>query len=231
MLTATAKNDLAALRQQGFNPTDEEIIKLNDLAIRIEQGKETTPANMPRIGFAGNVVLHEPTIGAIQWWNDFGSDAAFTSKGRLMTYFFMLANARRIDYLNQFQRPKDIRREVKKWKSKLDSTEQELWRAMMWVKFGSNEVEEEITNKINDSTENEQTMNDLWQNLITAAGSIGVTPDMLKTQTQSELVATLIQANIHARIPMKMSVAKDYIAYRLLLRNIEDRCMKETENG
>lgn len=231
MLTATAKNDLAALRQQGFNPTDEEIIKLNDLAIRIEQGKETTPANMPRIGFAGNVVLHEPTIGAIQWWNDFGSDAAFTSKGRLMTYFFMLANARRIDYLNQFQRPKDIRREVKKWKSKLDSTEQELWRAMMWVKFGSNEVEEEITNKISDSTENEQTMNDLWQNLITAAGSIGVTPDMLKTQTQSELVATLIQANIHARIPMKMSVAKDYIAYRLILRNIEDRCMKETENG
>jgi hypothetical protein len=183
MLTATAKNDLAALRQQGFNPTDEEIIKLNDLAVRIEQGKETTPANMPRIGFAGNVVLHEPTIGAIQWWNDFGSDAAFTSKGRLMTYFFMLANARRLDYLLSFKTPKEIRKEVRSWKSKINATDKELWRAMMWVKFGSNEVEEEITNKINDSIENEQTMNDLWQNLITAAGSIGVTPDMLKTQT------------------------------------------------
>lgn len=65
MLTETAKNDLAALRAAGFSPTDEEIVKLNDLAIRIERGKDTTPANMPRVAFAGNVVLHEPTIGAI----------------------------------------------------------------------------------------------------------------------------------------------------------------------
>lgn len=65
MLTETAKNDLAALRQQGFKPTDEEVVALNDLAIRIERGKDTTPANMPRVAFAGNIVLHEPTVGAM----------------------------------------------------------------------------------------------------------------------------------------------------------------------
>ena len=83
MLTETAKNDLAALRAAGFAPTDEEVIKLNDLAIRIERGKETTPANMPRVAFAGNVVLHEPTTAAIEWWNDVGRDADFTTDGRL----------------------------------------------------------------------------------------------------------------------------------------------------
>ena len=68
MLTELARQDLKALRAQGFNPTDEEIVALNDLAIRIERGQNTTPYNMPRIGFAGSCVLHEPTVGALQWW-------------------------------------------------------------------------------------------------------------------------------------------------------------------
>ena len=229
MLTATAKNDLAALRQQGYTPTDEEIIRLNDLAIRIERGKETTPANMPRIGFAGNVVLHEPTIGAIEWWNNYGCDAAFTDSGRLLTYFFMLSNSRNVSYLNTLTTPKDIRKAVSKWKRNIDATDKELWRAMMWVKYGTEEIEIENQERINDSLQNEETMNTLWYNLIAAAGAIGVTPDMLKTQTQSELISTLIQANLHARIPMKTSVAKDYISYRQLIREIEDRC--NTERG
>ena len=114
---------MAALRQQGFKPTDEEVVKLNDLAVRIERGKETTPANMPRVGFAGSVVLHEPTIGAIEWWNDFGHDAAWTNDGRLETYFFMLAHARSLDYLMSLQRPKDIRNAVRKWKKRVDATQ------------------------------------------------------------------------------------------------------------
>ena len=227
MLTATAKNDLAALRLQGFKPTDDEIIKLNDLAIRIERGKDTTPANMPRVGFAGNVVLHEPTIGSIEWWSNYGCDAAFTDNGRMMIYFFMLANAKNLNYLNSLTTPKEIRKAVKKWKKNIDATEKELWRSMMWVKFGTEELEIENKERINDSLSNEDTMNNLWYNLIVAAGAIGISPDMLKTQTQSELIATLIQANIHARIPMKTSVAKDYISYRLLLKQIEDRCNNE----
>lgn len=65
MLAETARLDLAALRAAGFSPTDEEIIKLNDIALRIEHGKDTTAVNAPRTAFAGNVVLHEPTIGAL----------------------------------------------------------------------------------------------------------------------------------------------------------------------
>lgn len=65
MLSKMAKSDLDALRQGGHHPTDEDIIRLNDLALKIERGKDTTPANMPRIAFAGNIILHEPTIGAM----------------------------------------------------------------------------------------------------------------------------------------------------------------------
>lgn len=223
MLTETARQDLAALRAAGYSPTDEEIVRLNDLAIRIERGKDTTPANMPRVGFAGNVILHEPTIGAIEWWNDYGRNAAWTSNGRLMTYFFTLAHARSLDYLSTIQRPKDVRNAVRKWRKTVDATEAELWRALIWVKYGADDVAADVKRKIHDSMENEETMDALWFNLISAAGAVGVTPDDLKTNTQSELVALLVQANIHARIPMKQSIAEDYLAYRQTMRQIEER--------
>lgn len=181
MLTETARHDLAALRAAGYAPTDEEVVRLNDLAIRIERGKETTPANMPRVGFAGNVILHEPTIGALEWWQDFGKDAAWTTDGRLMTHFFMLAHARRLDYLNTLQRPKDIRAAVKKWQKMIDATQAELWRAAMWVKFGAEDARMELDRKIADSMANEETMDALWYNLIAAAGALGVAPADLKT--------------------------------------------------
>jgi hypothetical protein len=59
------KTDLELLRKNGFSPTDEEVVKLNDIALRIEKGKEISPVNMPRIAHAGNITLHEPTIGSM----------------------------------------------------------------------------------------------------------------------------------------------------------------------
>ena len=171
------------MRAAGYEPTDEEVIRLNDLAIRIERGKETTPANMPRVGFAGNVVLHEPTIGGIEWWNDFGKDAAWTNDGRLLTYFFMLAHARMIDYLSSLQKPKEIRTAVKKWKKSIDATTEELWRAMMWVKFGTEGIDEDMRKKVKGALDDEEAMDMLWFNVISSAGALGLTPSDLKTHT------------------------------------------------
>lgn len=218
MFSELAKNDLEALRKSGYNPTDEEVIKLNDLANKIERGKYTTPANHPRMGFAGNVVLHEPTIGALEWWETFGRDSALTNKGRLNAYFFMLANSRNVEYLDKLQTPKEIRKAVRAWKSKCDATENELWRALMWVRYGTEDTEPK-----QDGTESEEALDWLWQTVIVASGSLNLTPQQLRTQTQSTITGMLIQANLRARIPMKNSVAKDYIAYRQLLKQIEDR--------
>lgn len=102
MLSKLAKTDLESLRSAGYSPTDEEIIRLNDLAIRIERGKETTPANMPRIAVCGNVVLHEPTVGSIQWWENFGKNASYGDEMKMMVYYWTLAFANEVEYLNKF---------------------------------------------------------------------------------------------------------------------------------
>ena len=229
MLCKMAEIDLAQLRKNGHTPTDAEIIELNDLAIRIESGQNTTPYNHPRVGFAGNVILHEPTIGGIEWWNYYGSDSAFTNKGRLMTYFFMLANCRRLDYLNRFQTPKEIRNEVRNWKKSIQATEDELWRALMWVRFATENTNTENKKLIQNTLDSEESMNNLWGNVIIAAGVLGLSPNDLRTITQTELLNTLIQANLHSKIPMKKSVAQDYISYTQLIKKIESRDLEKNE--
>ena len=229
MLTKTAELDLIELRKKGCQPTDSEIVELNDLAVRLESGKDTTPCNHPRIGFAGNIILHEPTIGGLEWWNNYGSDSSWTNTGRIYTYFFMLANCRRLEYLNKFQIPKEIRKEVRKWRKTIQATESELWRALMWVKYGNENTDIENKKRVQSSLDSEESMNNLWGNVIVAAGALGISPNDLKTVTQSELLNTLIQANLHARIPMKKSVAQDYIAYTQLLKKIESRGIKDHE--
>lgn len=64
MLSELAKNDINALQQSGCVLTAEEIVELNDIACEIEMGKYTTPQNHPRIAFANNTPIHEPTVGS-----------------------------------------------------------------------------------------------------------------------------------------------------------------------
>lgn len=234
MLSELARADLAALRQAGFDPTDEDVVKLNDLALEIERGRDTTPANHPRFAFAGSVVLHEPTVGSLIWWDEFGKDAAFTNDGRLMTYFFMLAHSRRLDYLATLETPREIRKAVKAWKKRIDATQDELWRACLYVKHGAESAGGNPV--VRTSLGEGEALDILYNDLIQAAGALHVHPDELKTLTHSALLDSLIQASVFAHVPMKKSVAGNYIAYRRLMKQIEERgkaekAGEEDENG
>lgn len=178
MFAKLAKIDIESLRQQGFSPTDEEVIKLNDIALRIESGKESTAVNMPRVAKAGSITLHEPTIGAMQWWYDYGHDSQFSSKQLMNTYFFMLANARNLEVLSQLTSPKDIQKAVKQWMKTVDATEGELWRALLYVKHAEVDLGES-----KEEVREEDVMNRLWMTVIAAAGALGMVPDQLKTAT------------------------------------------------
>lgn len=217
-----AKNDLMSLREQGYQPTDEEIIKLNDLALKIERGKETTPANMPRIAVVGNVVLHEPTVGSIQWWENFGKNASYSDEMKMMVYYWTLTYATEVDYLNKFKSHREIFKEVKNWSKKLTCTEEQLWKGLLWVKFGGDN-ENPNDQKIKEILDDEQTMNYIWSIVLKVSSSTGIKVEELMTRTQTELSYMLVQSYILAHIPIKQSVADNYIAYRMLIKKIEER--------
>lgn len=216
MFSGLAKNDLKRLRDEGYDITDEEVIALNDLAVQIEAGKETTVANHPRFAFAGNVVLHEPTIGALEWWWGYGIDAAWTTKGKLNTYYFMLAHARALDILTPLKRPSDINRAVKIWLKSVEATDAELFRALLYVKHGA-QYEPSDEESVQDDG-----LDQIWQLLIMCAGQMGVKPDDLKTCTQSELLH-LIGHSAKAGLQIKPSIAKQYIRYQMMIKGIESR--------
>ena len=217
-----AKNDLMSLREQGYQPTDEEIIKLNDLALKIERGKETTPANMPRIAVVGNVVLHEPTVGSIQWWENFGKNASYSDEMKMMVYYWTLTYATEVDYLNKFKSHREIFKEVKNWSKKLTCTEEQLWKGLLWVKFGGDN-DNPNDQKIKEILDDEQTMNYIWSIVLKVSSSTGIKVEELMTRTQTELSYMLVQSYILAHIPIKQSVADNYIAYRMLIKKIEER--------
>lgn len=222
MFAKLAQHDLERLRAAGYTPTDAQVIRLNDLAVRIERGKNTTAANMPRIAAAGNVTLYEPTIGAIEWWHNFGRDAAWTTRGRLNIYYWMLAHATDPGAFYKLEKPSAIRRTVRLWLKGVFATEGELWRALLWVKSGEHADDESPRRALDSTIEEDETMDRLYSAVIAASGALSMRPEDLRTVTTDTLTSLLIAANLHAKIPVRTSVAKDYIAYKLCLKDIEN---------
>lgn len=220
MLSPMAKNDIQRLRENGCEITDEEVIALNDLALEIENGKDTTAVNHPRFAFAGNVVLHEPTVGALEWWWSYGIDAAWTPKGKLHTYYFMLAFSRDVELLSALKRPRDINKAVKAWLKGVSATDGELFRALMYVKHGVKGTPE--SPEENESQSQKDSLDVLSQLLVMCSGQTGISPDSLKTKTKTELMH-LIRFSSRAGLAIKPSIARQYIRYQQIVREIESR--------
>lgn len=219
MFSELAKNDIRRLREQGYEPTDEDVIALNDLAVEIESGRETTAANHPRFAFAGNVVLHEPTVGALEWWWSYGNDAAWTTGGKLHTYFFMLAHSRDVALLNTLVHPKDINRAVKSWLKGVAATDGELFRALLYVKHGASYACGEEDGKPADG---DSKLDILEHLLLLCTGQTGTSVDTLKTCTETQLMH-LIRFSAKAGVSFKPSIASQYIRYQQMVREIESR--------
>ena len=222
MFAELAKHDLARLRANGYDVTDEEVIALNDLAVQIESGKDTTVANHPRFAHAGNVVLHEPTIGALEWWWAYGHDAAWTSKGQLRTHFFMLAHSRDLGLLNSLQTASAINKAVRTWLKGVGATDDELLRAMMFVKHGVNWI---LPTEKPQPPDADKRLDHLFTLLSIAAGQTGIKPEDLKTQTETQLMQMLAMSG-KAGLQFKPSIATLYIRYQQMIRRIEERGKK-----
>ena len=115
------------------------------MALKIETSFDTS-THAPRTAIVGSynnntsICLHEPTVGALCWWYEFGSNASQDADDKLMIYFFMLANARDLDALNALKTPRDILRAVANWMRKCSATNEELWAGLLWVKFGNEDA-------------------------------------------------------------------------------------------
>ena len=144
-----------------------------------------------------------------------------------MVYYWSLAFATEVEYLNKYKTHREIAREVKRWKRNLNCTEDQLWKGLLWVKYGGDH-DNPNTESVKERLDDDATMRSLWAMVLKVSSYSGITVEDLMTRTQCDISYMLMQSYLLAHIPIKQSVADDYIAYRMMIKQIEDR---GSENG
>ena len=68
MTSKLAKSTIEKWWSEGLKPTVEDIVRLNALGLKVENGAEAYDfAACPRVAFLGDYMLFEPTVGKRAW--------------------------------------------------------------------------------------------------------------------------------------------------------------------
>lgn len=68
MKSEMAAEDLEEMREQGLNPSVDDIIRLNALGLKVELNPSSGEYYaLPRVSYLGNLTFREPTIGHAMW--------------------------------------------------------------------------------------------------------------------------------------------------------------------
>lgn len=232
MVADLARDDFEDLRAEGLNPTLDDFDRLNQLALRLEAGAETTPANHPRIGWAGDVPFREPTAAALMWLQDCASRLD-GDDARQAAFYFACAHAARPDVFKGLDAPKDIRRALKEWLRTLPCTVREMARACHYAAWGFDDAvpaEPELARAHREKSgrgKGVENMERLERIASQAAALTGIPYSELLAQTPSRLNAMVVAVQVEAGACLKLDVAKVQVRYSATLKEIRERLERE----
>ena len=233
MISQLAKEDLDDLRAEGLTPSDEDVIRLHALALKISDGNETTAYNAPRFAVAGGKVFWEPTMAALFWYayaKRYADDEATED----WFFAFACAHGRERGYLDGLRDPEEIQCALGHFIGTTTATKAEVVNAVYYASVGIDEVEAEKTElakqceKSELPTERERrNFAALEERLARAAVATGLTFDDLMTQTPSRLRGMIYAAHVEAGMEMTKTSAKAHADYLATLNAITKRLRAE----
>ena len=235
MVADLARDDFNDLRAEGLNPTLEDFDRLNQLAVRLEDGAETTPANHPRIGWAGDVPFYEPTAAAVMWLQDYARRVPCDEETQQSFLYFALAHGRDPAVFDGLEKPGEIGKAVKAWLRKLPCTEREMARACHYAAWGIDDaVPAQTPKKLEylrrkNKTAAAENLQKLERVLAAAAAASGMTYFDLLACTPSRLNAMVVAAQIEGGAKVSADMAKLQVDYSATLHEIRERLVKERE--
>lgn len=232
MVAELARGDFEDMKAEGLNPTLDDFDRLNLLALRLEDGAETTPASHPRIGWAGDIPFHEPTAAALMWIHDCvarldGDDA------RQAAFYFACAHATRPEAFAGLEAPKDIRRAVKSWLKTMPCTVREMARACHYAAWGFDDAvaaDTELAKECRRRSGRDaaaENMDRLERTVSSAAVLTGMSYYDLLAQTPSRLNAMILSAQVDAGVCIKPNIARMQVRYSATLKEIRGRLERE----
>lgn len=201
MISQLAKGDYEDMIAAGLPATLEDFDRLNCIALRLTDGSETTAANFPRIGWAGDVPFYQPTCIAISWYLQFVERAPLDGATKDACWWFALQHGREISAFAGMETPGHICTAVNKWLGSLPVTRDEIARACRYAVSGFDDAtpaktpakEAEDAN-LTDLEKREQSIADISLSVSCAAASTGIESDVLLKETPSRLALMVAES-------------------------------------
>ena len=241
MVSGLAKGDWEKLRAQGYNPTLEDFDRLNQIALRLTDGAETTCANFPRVGWAGDIPFHEPTFAAYSWFHTYAARAAANDDTQLTLWAFALAHGRDPSVFAPLVTPHAIDKAVSKWAEGLGVTREEVIRACHYAVAGFDDAIAAKPDNAEDDGDNGNPMHraskdeaaanlaELEKALAKACAALHAAPDVLQGESISRIERICEAAAIELGKNMEKDEAKLRADYDLTFREIFRRLKAEKE--
>jgi len=225
--------DLKRLRDEGLTPTDADVIRLNALALNVSNGKETTAACAPRIGWAGDTAIYEPTIQAIYWMEEVGSRLADNEQTYDSLYAFACAHGRIRGFFDSLTTADDVLAAVTAWKRSIVATQAELTRAYLYAVRGDGQEAGEYAAIARGGGERKASPTDaenfaaVEKLLCDSCAVLGVAPDGLLTESVSRLAHLILNENLKNGRQLKRVNAREHAEYLATFREIRKRLTDE----
>lgn len=232
MVSLLAKDDFNDLQAQGLNPTLEDFDRLNQLALPLLDGAETTGANFPRVGWAGDIPFYQPTLAAFSWYYGYAVRAAANPETEFTFWAFALAHAREPDFFKPLQASKAIEAAVCEWTESVTATREEIARACRYAARGFDDAEPAANGNPQHRADKSAAAENLRRvegQLVDACAALHCPPDALMGETQTRLDALCEAASIELGREVKRDEARLRARYDLALREITRRLKAEKE--
>ena len=236
MVSELAIGDWEDLQAQGLNPTLEDFDRLNSIALRLKDGAETTCANFPRVGWAGDVPFFEPTIQAFAWYHGFAVRAAANTETETTLWAFALAHAREPHFFDALTTPEAIDKAASEWAASLPVTREDGLRACRYAAIGFDDAEAaipdaEAVKRRADTSEAARNLANLEERLAKACAALHAVPADLQCETPSRLDRICEAAAVELGKTVKPNEAKLRADYDLTYREIYLRLKSEKDGN
>lgn len=134
MLSEMAAEDIKYLEGLGVTLTPGQIVRLNDLALRVTHGKASADfLHAPRVAWIGSEhVFHEPTIAMCMWLRDYASQW-WSGDKMLIATAWASSQCRVRGVFDRYTDKRTAEREIKTWRKSLICTERQMLAAIMYV--------------------------------------------------------------------------------------------------
>lgn len=234
MIAPKAREDWEDLKTAGLEPTIEDFDRLNCLALRLECGPETTGANWPRSGWAGDVPFYQLTFQALSWLLQYADRVEATPDTRATFWYFAQAHARTPHFFDALVTPEAIEEAVGKWAASLPVTREEVARACKYATSGFDDAEagkravvgQDVRQRTNREAA-QASLEKLQKRLTKACISCGATMEELFIETPSRLDELYEAYAVEHGKTLKLDEQKLLIDYKLALKEIRERLQKE----